>query len=66
MYISFYIEREHNKNMYTGLNYESNSYISPYKNDILKTKGKLKIMRDDMVEYNIMHIMTTISIDSGQ
>ena len=29
------------------------------KSDILKTKGKLKIMRDDIVEENVTHTMPT-------
>ena len=44
--------------MYAGLNYEIHSSISTNESDILKTKGKLKIMRD-IVENDVMHTMTS-------
>ena len=34
--------------------------------DIYKTKKKLKIMRDDIVDYNVMHIMTRKIMNSMQ
>ena len=34
--------------------------------DIWKTKKKLKIMRDNIVDYNVMHIMTSRIMNSMQ
>ena len=36
------------------------------KSDIFKTKGKLKIVRDSIVDDNLMHTMTTRNINSVQ
>ena len=53
--------------MYTGFKYDILSYISTNKSDILKTEGKLKIMRDGIV-YIIMslHIRTNRNFNSVQ
>ena len=36
------------------------------KSDILKMKEKLKIMRDNIVDYNAMHTMTSRIVNSVQ
>ena len=40
--------------------------ISTNKSDILKTKGKLKIMRDNMVYHNLKYTITTGNTNSVQ
>ena len=50
--------------MYTGFNYEIQSQISTNKSDILKTQGKFKFKRENIVDNNVMHIMTITVMNS--